>query len=66
MNRTFQLLGLLLIGLLSFQADTVSALPSSCASVGECEVCRAEDPDCITWTCPVDHPRGIGIRCDDE
>lgn len=65
MNRTLQLLGLLLIGLLSFQADPVSALPSVCVDVGECTVCEAND-DCITWTCPVGHPRGVGIRCDDE
>ena len=67
MIRTFQLLGLLLIGLLSFQAETVSASQSSCRTDADgCTFCPGEDDDCTTWVCPVGHPSGVGIYCDDE
>lgn len=65
MNRTLQLLGLLLIGLLSFQAETVRASSSGCHTDDEgCEICEGED--CDTWFCPIGNDRGVGIACDDE
>ena len=60
MTRTLQLLGLLLIGFLSFQAETVDASQSNCRQIGPCWVC--EDDDCTVWVCWY----GAGKICDDE
>lgn len=60
MNRTLQLLGLLLIGLLSFQAEAVRA-SQACYEVGDCTYCHVSD-DCETYTCDY----AVGIICDDE
>lgn len=61
MNRTFQLLGLLLIGLLSFQAETVRAAPSTiCTEDDDCTYCS--DEECIYEICWY----GISMSCDDE
>ena len=61
MNRTFQLLGLLLIGLLSFQAETARAAPSdNCYDMPDCVICT--DEECqyeICWY-------GVAMICDDE
>ncbi len=58
MNRTLQLLGLLLIGLLSFQAETVRAAPSTiCYETPDCTHCW--DGECsydICWY-------GISMTC---
>ena len=61
MNRTFQLLGLLLIGFLSFQAETVRAAPSSnCYDVPGCRICV--DKNCTYEICWY----GVAKICDDE
>ena len=50
MTRTFQLLGLLLIGLLSFQAETVRAAPSThCYEISGCLSCW--DGECLYDIC---------------
>lgn len=63
MNRTLQLLGLLLIGLLSFQAENVRASQSDCEEIGPCLICSdSGDPDCTIYICWY----GAGKICDDE
>lgn len=65
MTRTLQFLGLLLIGLLSFEAETVRAAPSGCDIDDEgCEVCKGDE--CDSWFCPIGNDRGVGIVCDEE
>jgi len=59
MNRTIQLLGLLLIGLLSYQPEPVGALPSDCFNVNGCHFCRTAD-GCLVYTCG---SNGAGKKC---
>ena len=59
MNRTLQLLGLLLIGLLSFQAEPVRASQSNCGYLGGCYICFHDD-GCYTWVCG---SYGAGANC---
>ena len=66
MKRTLQLIGLLLIALLS--AETVVAAghrPSEeCTTDDEdCRSCLSLPSGCVTWMCPIGHERGVGIRC---
>ena len=70
-NRTFQLLGLLLIAVLSITAEGASATvgyldpdnPDNCFSLFGCEICVSEDGECLGWFCPVGDDRGVGIIC---
>ena len=50
MNRKFQLLGLLLIGLLSFQAEPASASDHCEENSQGCLFCWHDD-GCMTWVC---------------
>ncbi len=65
-NRPLQLLGLLMIALLSVGTEAARAQEAGddgCIQLFGCEVCPAQDPDCITYVCPVGDPRGVGILC---
>lgn len=64
MNRTLQILGLLLVGLLSMEAKAVHAQQGlECLRHGNgCVTCRTEE--CLFWLCPIGDPRGVGIYCE--
>ncbi len=68
-SRPFQLIGLLLIGVLSIGAETATASNTRpvaedvCWDKDGCRVCENLLSKCRTWICPVGDPRGIGISC---
>lgn len=66
-NRLLQLLGLLLIAVLSVGTEAARAQEADedCGPVRGCEACVTEvdGKKCITWTCPVGDRRGVGILC---
>ena len=64
-NRLLQLLGLLLIAVLSVGTEAARAQEAGdgCIDYYGCEVCPGEDENCITWVCPVGDPRGVGVLC---
>ena len=65
MKRFLQLLGLLLIAVLSIEAEAVRAQepPENCMThTSGCVTC-VEDSGCMTWTCPIGHPKGVGVVC---
>jgi len=66
-NRPLQLLGLLLIAVLSVGTEAAQAqeADNDCGEFGGCEVCVTEvdGKQCTTWVCPVGDPRGVGILC---
>lgn len=66
MNRTLQILGLLLVGLLSMEAKAVRAqAPDPCMTHDSgCITCRSDE--CLAWFCPIGDPRGSGIICPEE
>ena len=65
MNRTLQILGLLLVGLLSMEAKPVRAQQKDCKThTSGCMTCT--DDECIAWVCPIGHARGSGIKCPEE
>ncbi len=66
-NRSLQLLGLLLIAVLSVGSEAARAQDEDddrCWIFDRCEICQStEDPKCITVFCPVGDPRGIEVIC---
>jgi len=65
MRRFLQLLGLLLIAVLSIEAESVRAQepqPNCLTHTSGCVTC-VEDSGCVTRTCPVGHPMGVGVVC---
>ncbi len=62
-NRPLQLLGLVLIAVLSVGTEAARGqeLDGRCFQFLGCEVCVFEN--CTTWVCPVGHPDGVGIAC---
>lgn len=65
-NRPLQLLGLILIAVLSFGSEAVRAQEEEeddCWEFDGCEICPSDDPKCITFFCPIGDPRGMGIIC---
>lgn len=69
-TRSLQLIGLLLIGVLSMAAGTATASNTrpaeeeECWDFNGCRWCHYELAKCTTWICPVGHPHGIGIVCE--
>ena len=65
-NRPLQLLGLLLIAVLSVGSEPARAQEGEeddCWEFDGCSICSGEDPKCITYFCPIGDPRGWGIIC---
>lgn len=69
MKRTLQLIGLLLIAVLSTEYEAAGATYRlSSPKCGDevnykgCLDCYFPD-GCYAWACPIGHPDGIGIRC---
>lgn len=62
-----QLLGLLLIAILSMTTDTAAASSSDdhCFDALGCEWCIISD-DCDAWICPFGDERGVGVLCYEE
>ena len=66
-NRLLQLLGLLLIAVLSVGTEAARAQEAEgdCEEFAGCDVCVSlvDGKICTTWFCPVGDPRGVGILC---
>lgn len=66
MKRILQLIGVLMIALLSAEAVVAAGHRPS-------EECNRDDEDCLTclslpsgcstWMCPIGHERGVGVKC---
>ena len=66
-NRPLQLLGLLLIAVLSLGTEAARAqeIDDDCGEFDGCEACVTvvDGKECVTWACPVGDRRGVGILC---
>lgn len=70
-HRLLQLVGLVLIAVLSAEAGRAHAQEDeeddpACTEFDGCRICHEDGDPCMTWFCEIGDPRGIGISCEGD